>query len=156
MGFAVLKSAFKVALSRRRFRGTTRKMAPGGESSEAAAASLLPREDRNDSMEIVSSAAPGPGPQSPAADALPQSVASNGGTPGGRNPLTPQNLGIASDVVSFGQSGASFGFGVAKAATNFGFGIATTCIGGSAAAVERAAAASSGGRRQVGNCQIGC
>mmetsp|Transcript_23906 Transcript_23906/g.59557 ORF Transcript_23906/g.59557 Transcript_23906/m.59557 type:complete len:511 (+) Transcript_23906:126-1658(+) len=52
---------------------------------------------------------------------------------------SPQLLGVASDAVTLGNHGVSWGFGIAKSVTNFGFGVASTCIQTPAAALESAA-----------------
>lgn len=41
---------------------------------------------------------------------------------------TQRNLGIAHDAVSMGERGVSFGFNLARQATNMGFGIAASCL----------------------------
>lgn len=48
-----------------------------------------------------------------------------------------RKLGIAHDVVSFGDRGAAWGFDIAKFATNTGFGIASACICAPAAVLEQ-------------------
>eukprot|EP00405_Crypthecodinium_cohnii_P016074 CAMPEP_0206445488 /NCGR_PEP_ID=MMETSP0324_2-20121206/15547_1 /ASSEMBLY_ACC=CAM_ASM_000836 /TAXON_ID=2866 /ORGANISM="Crypthecodinium cohnii, Strain Seligo" /LENGTH=612 /DNA_ID=CAMNT_0053913731 /DNA_START=72 /DNA_END=1910 /DNA_ORIENTATION=+ len=53
--------------------------------------------------------------------------------------LSSSNLGILSDTVSVADKGVAFGFGIARAATGLGFGIASTCISAPATLVETAA-----------------